>query len=343
MKEAGDGLQDQMNSMMSALQELKLLQVQTALEQLEISGLQSQPPPLLPRQPRLKNGKEEPKVRQRGLGTRLEGKSSHPGISGAVPSPSVASPGRADIPSSGWSGGYPKEVPRQEVPTSATSPMALDCLKDGADTPRVDPGPERGLAAATTQVHRPPAASKAVVGGPTPASDGSNDWTSSLLSQSRNRQPLVLGDNVFADLVGNWLDLPELEKMSQAAPADGRARRDHLPLFTRSQEFQKKLTLTANIFKKLLRSVRPDKAKRAQAPPANPSEAITKRSGKTTKQKVTFYFALRGNGTQISRPVDGPGIGTTLPAEHNHHASTCTRKPTVGKHSQFDYNTVVWV
>uniref|UniRef100_A0A8D0GCL7 Inka box actin regulator 1 n=1 Tax=Sphenodon punctatus TaxID=8508 RepID=A0A8D0GCL7_SPHPU len=35
------------------------------------------------------------------------------------------------------------------------------------------------------------------------------DWTVSLLSQSRNRQPLVLGDNCFADLVENWMDLPE--------------------------------------------------------------------------------------------------------------------------------------
>uniref|UniRef100_A0A8C9WPP4 Uncharacterized protein n=3 Tax=Sander lucioperca TaxID=283035 RepID=A0A8C9WPP4_SANLU len=38
MKEAGDGLHAQMNSMMGALQELKLLQVQTALENLDISG-----------------------------------------------------------------------------------------------------------------------------------------------------------------------------------------------------------------------------------------------------------------------------------------------------------------
>ncbi|XP_051873672.1 PAK4-inhibitor inka1 isoform X1 [Pristis pectinata] len=36
-----------------------------------------------------------------------------------------------------------------------------------------------------------------------------NDWTVNLLSQSRNRQPLVLGDNCFADLVENWMDLPE--------------------------------------------------------------------------------------------------------------------------------------
>lgn len=35
------------------------------------------------------------------------------------------------------------------------------------------------------------------------------DWTSVLLSRSRNRQPLVLGDNSFADLIKNWMDLPE--------------------------------------------------------------------------------------------------------------------------------------
>uniref|UniRef100_A0A2K5S175 Inka box actin regulator 2 n=1 Tax=Cebus imitator TaxID=2715852 RepID=A0A2K5S175_CEBIM len=50
MKEVGDGLQDQMNCMMGALQELKLLQVQTALEQLEISG--GAPAPGSPEGPR---------------------------------------------------------------------------------------------------------------------------------------------------------------------------------------------------------------------------------------------------------------------------------------------------
>ncbi|XP_074139393.1 PAK4-inhibitor INKA1 [Sminthopsis crassicaudata] len=35
------------------------------------------------------------------------------------------------------------------------------------------------------------------------------DWTASLLSRSRSRQPLVLGDNCFADLVENWMELPE--------------------------------------------------------------------------------------------------------------------------------------
>lgn len=35
------------------------------------------------------------------------------------------------------------------------------------------------------------------------------DWTNSLLTRGRNRQPLVLGDNSFADLVHNWMDLPD--------------------------------------------------------------------------------------------------------------------------------------
>ncbi|XP_051890838.1 PAK4-inhibitor INKA2 isoform X2 [Pristis pectinata] len=342
MKEAGDGLQDQMNCMMGALQELKLLQVQTALEQLEISGLRSQPPSIIPRQPRPRNGKEESKIRQCWQGTRLEGKSGNPGASGAPPASSnVSLPGLAGKPVSGWSGVNLKEAPSQEVQTSATSSVAFGRLKDGPASPSVDLGQRE---VAPTEVHRLSVASKPV--GTSQASEGSNDWTSSLLSQSRNRQPLILGDNIFADLVGNWLDLPELEKMSQAAPVEGRGRRDHVPVLSKSQEFQKKLTLTANIFKKLLRSVRPDKGKRAQAPAGTPSEALAKRSSKASKQKVTFYFALRGNGTPSSRPLDGAGSGTTAPEEHNYRSNTCTRKlaqPLTGKHAQFDYNTVVWV
>ncbi|KAK7916551.1 hypothetical protein WMY93_012312 [Mugilogobius chulae] len=48
------------------------------------------------------------------------------------------------------------------------------------------------------------------------------DWTTSLLSRSRNRQPLVLGDNSFADLVKNWLDLPESPEPAELKPNPGR-------------------------------------------------------------------------------------------------------------------------
>ncbi|XP_029358339.1 PAK4-inhibitor inka2-like isoform X2 [Echeneis naucrates] len=44
------------------------------------------------------------------------------------------------------------------------------------------------------------------------------DWTNSLLSRGRNRQPLVLGDNSFADLIQNWMDLPDCPEPSELKP-----------------------------------------------------------------------------------------------------------------------------
>ncbi|KAF3689955.1 PAK4-inhibitor inka2 [Channa argus] len=48
------------------------------------------------------------------------------------------------------------------------------------------------------------------------------DWTTLLLSRSRNRQPLVLGDNSFADLIKNWMDLPECPEPAELRPSAGR-------------------------------------------------------------------------------------------------------------------------
>ncbi|XP_017263674.1 PAK4-inhibitor inka2 [Kryptolebias marmoratus] len=48
------------------------------------------------------------------------------------------------------------------------------------------------------------------------------DWATSLLSRSRNRQPLVLGDNSFADLIQNWMDLPDYPKPTELKPSGGR-------------------------------------------------------------------------------------------------------------------------
>uniref|UniRef100_H3C343 Inka box actin regulator 1b n=1 Tax=Tetraodon nigroviridis TaxID=99883 RepID=H3C343_TETNG len=48
------------------------------------------------------------------------------------------------------------------------------------------------------------------------------DWTTVLLSRSRNRQPLVLGDNSFADLIKNWMDLPESPEADELKPNSGR-------------------------------------------------------------------------------------------------------------------------
>lgn len=57
------------------------------------------------------------------------------------------------------------------------------------------------------------------------ASD-TEDWTTSLLSRSRNRQPLVLGDNSFADLIKNWMDLPDLPEPAKIKPSSGRLAKD---------------------------------------------------------------------------------------------------------------------
>ncbi|XP_077459790.1 PAK4-inhibitor inka2-like [Stigmatopora argus] len=48
------------------------------------------------------------------------------------------------------------------------------------------------------------------------------NWTTALLSRSRNRQPLILGDNSFADLIKNWMDLPECPEPAQLKPSGGR-------------------------------------------------------------------------------------------------------------------------
>uniref|UniRef100_A0A8C4PWG6 FAM212 domain-containing protein n=1 Tax=Eptatretus burgeri TaxID=7764 RepID=A0A8C4PWG6_EPTBU len=43
----------------------------------------------------------------------------------------------------------------------------------------------------------------------TSASPTAEDWTESLLCGCRTRRPLVLGDNSFADLVGQWMQPPD--------------------------------------------------------------------------------------------------------------------------------------
>ncbi|XP_069010233.1 PAK4-inhibitor inka2-like isoform X1 [Embiotoca jacksoni] len=48
------------------------------------------------------------------------------------------------------------------------------------------------------------------------------DWTNSLLTRGRNRQPLVLGDNSFADLIQNWMDLPDCPEPSELKTDSGR-------------------------------------------------------------------------------------------------------------------------
>uniref|UniRef100_H0YT87 PAK4-inhibitor INKA2 n=1 Tax=Taeniopygia guttata TaxID=59729 RepID=H0YT87_TAEGU len=257
MKEVGDGLHEQMNCMMGALQELKLLQVQTALEHLDISGA----------------GPGQDRGR-------------------CPPCPACPVPG-------------PDSVSQPAVTPGSSQPRDSPCA----------PGPPCPVPTAWPPCHE------------CPGCDDGHDWTSSLMSQSRTRQPLVLGDNVFADLVGNWLDLPELEKKGEKSEAALSA--------SRSQELCRKFSLTANIFKKFLRSVRPDrdrllKEKPCWLPPEEQRPDISKRSKKISKLKGTFYLPLHGNLAESrgERPKTG-----------------ARRVPDGRGHGQagFDINTAVWV
>uniref|UniRef100_A0A8V5GDL5 FAM212 domain-containing protein n=1 Tax=Melopsittacus undulatus TaxID=13146 RepID=A0A8V5GDL5_MELUD len=84
------------------------------------------------------------------------------------------------------------------------------------------------------------------------------DWTVALLSQSRNRQPLVLGDNCFADLVENWMDLPEVgPEPRRRAGAEPSRRLAKPPAFL--------LSLSGNVRRKLANMARPRGGEAARA------------------------------------------------------------------------------
>ncbi|KAM6218882.1 PAK4-inhibitor INKA2 [Rhynchocyon petersi] len=278
MKEVGDGLQDQMNSMMGALQELKLLQVQTALEQLEISG------------------------------------------GNATPS----------CPESPWT---QPNLPRWEGDKGPVRPLACSpCRQPSLDSHTKFPPHRYACGREVTPLTRtqPPEHQSCAQQGPERVEP--DDWTSTLMSRGRNRQPLVLGDNVFADLVGNWLDLPELEKGGEKEET-GEAEE---PKGGRGQlrELGRRFSLTANIFRKFLRSVRPDRDRLLKEKPGwvmpMPSEP---RSGRS--QKVKKRSRSKGSGHFFFPGVREP--------KGEQNPSTSCPKALEPSPSGFDINTAVWV
>ncbi|KAM6398845.1 PAK4-inhibitor INKA2 [Rhynochetos jubatus] len=314
-----------MNCMMGALQELKLLQVQTALEQLDISGGRNTGSGIEQHQC-CRSSRGVPGAQQ---DERLRGEASVEERSPAALARATPRPGGLSRPAALPTGSHPGDTPssfRNLCSADAHHPKGPSSTSSGAEhvRPRTFEPSSQGTAG----------------GWPTcPECDDGHDWTSSLMSQSRNRQPLVLGDNIFADLVGNWLDLPELDKKGEKSEASLSV--------SRSQELCRKFSLTANIFKKFLRSVRPDrdrllKEKPCWLPPEDKQPEISKRPKKMNKLKGTFYFPLHGN-------------------IQNHHskAERCPKadgkseKPKIGTkkvhdtidypQSGFDINTAVWV
>ncbi|XP_071434995.1 PAK4-inhibitor INKA2 isoform X2 [Pithys albifrons albifrons] len=318
MKEVGDGLHEQMNCMMGALQELKLLQVQTALEQLDISGSRSPG-----------HGTEQHRChRSPGDAPRAWHREEAAGEGHSPMSFLCAGPHPAGLSH------LAESTHLRDTPSSSRSlrgeegypPKGPSCVSSRVEhvQPRTFEGSIQGTAGGWLECRE------------CPGCDDGHDWTSSLMSQSRNRQPLVLGDNIFADLVGNWLDLPELDKKGEKSEAS--------LSMSRSQELCRKFSLTANIFKKFLRSVRPDrdrllKEKPCWLPPEDKQPEISKRSKKMNKLKGTFYFPLHGSHhskTERCPKAESHSEHPKIGAKKVHDSIDYTQ-------SGFDINTAVWV
>ncbi|TNN66350.1 Protein FAM212B [Liparis tanakae] len=412
MKEAGDGLHAQMNSMMGALQELKLLQVQTALENIDISGRlinrglphpapteasaaaastsfqdrgscftqatpeEPQPSPMQSPRPSLESRNTSSRddrtlSRNRSsLGTSSSSASSFESESeeserserSARSVRSVRSENDLESIPKRWSGYSAPQVdfygpmvgnPPPEAYTQPEAPhraLAVDLPGILYSLSREGPSLDSGYSQEST--------------------DDGSDWTSSLMSRSRNRQPLVLGDNVFADLVGNWLDLPEVEREEgeeeEERIADRGGERPDTPAhplrLSRSQEICKKFSLTTNIFKKFLRSVRPDRDKLLKERPGWMAPELSegdlfKRPKKVAPKssKGSFYLPFWANGQQVK----GRPCSHLAEAERNrqHPFPQVHQQPFAGMyldrrqpetglqkmHPLFDYNTAVWV
>ncbi|KAM4587133.1 PAK4-inhibitor INKA2 [Odontesthes bonariensis] len=423
MKEAGDGLHAQMNSMMGALQELKLLQVQTALESLDISGRPinrgiphpAVTAPLHPTAPETSASREDhgsclrqtmpdesspspmpsqrPSMDSRNSFSR-DGHTSSQNRSSMGTSSSSASSieteseseSESETSTSGRSRrGARSENDLESIPRrwSGYAAPQVDFYGPMVGNPPPEPYPKSQAPHRAQAVDLPGILYSLSREGPSLDSDYSQDsiddatdWTSSLMSRSRNRQPLVLGDNVFADLVGNWLDLPEVEREEgeedetrrrDERTAEGGADRPDTPAhplrLSRSQEICRKFSLTTNIFKKFLRSVRPDRDKLLKERPGwmgpeLPEGDLFKRPKKVAPKssKSSFYLPFWANGQQ------GKGRPCLHLAEadriHHHqpfpqfHQQPFTgiyldrRQPETGLQKMqplFDYNTAVWV
>ncbi|KAM9003488.1 PAK4-inhibitor INKA2 isoform X1 [Sarcophilus harrisii] len=287
MKEVGDGLHDQMNSMMGALQELKLLQVQTALEQLEIS----------------------------------EGDGPTP-LCAMGPAPGFLQGPRTQPEPPRWAGIRGPARPRAGSPPRPL-PLSSTKLSSCRSVPGASPAPPARTWESESPGFLQPRTEQAEP----------DDWTSTLMSRGRNRQPLVLGDNVFADLVGNWLDLPELDKKGgEKGDVGGGAGGPESG--SRQRDLGRRFTLTANIFRKFLRSVRPDRDRllkekpgwmtpTATEPPVGRSKKVKKRGH--FKGAGYFPFPSSGSSGQGEKPSSSCPKALEPPA------------------SGFDINTAVWV
>ncbi|XDV48952.1 hypothetical protein PO909_018298 [Leuciscus waleckii] len=216
-----------MNSVIGALQELKLLQVQTALEELELSSKTSQPSPY--------TNSMLDHINHSSRKTHLDRTRN------------------------------PEEIlPQECFKTELTMETSLKVHRGSLSTSSSFSSQED-----TTDSHFSAY-----------DFDDSSDWTASLMNHSRNRQPLVLGDNVFADLVGNWLDLPDVGGQTSSSSSH-------------SQDLSRKISLTTSMFKRVLRRVRPRHHHESEGMDVRKQPKITYRKPKSDVSKP-FWGRTRG-------------------------------------------------
>lgn len=300
--QSDEGLHAQMNSVIGALQELKLLQVQTALDELEISNQTSQANPntssmLEQRNHSSRRAAHNPEeaLAQQCFNTRL------------TMEPSLfltSSP--AEIRHIPRTHGH-RKIHRGSLSTSSSFSSQEDSTDSNSSSYAID---------------------------------DPSDWTASLMNHSRNRQPLVLGDNVFADLVGNWLDLPEVggqDSIEEENNSNFKNSNSESSSSTHSQHLSKKLSLTASIFKRVLRRVRPRHYQESQEMDVCKQPKVTCRKAKTDATKP-FWGRTRGMKKKTT-PIQQEGV-----ACQGSEGLMDRWAEIVEKHSPvFDYNSAVWV
>ncbi|KAK2898655.1 hypothetical protein QQF64_032094 [Cirrhinus molitorella] len=298
-----EGLQAQMNSVIGALQELKLLQVQTALEELELSSKTSQAT-----------------------------SHSHTMLDQINYSSRTTHMNRT------WN---PEEIVLEEYFKTEPSLFLTSSPAENRHIPRVRE-PRRAYRGSLST-----SSSFSSQEDPTDNNfssydiDDSTDWTASLMNHSRNRQPLVLGDNVFADLVGNWLDLPDVGGQTAGQEPNNSSLKDTLSessSSSHSQDLSRKLSLTASIFKRALRRVRPRHHQESEGKDVCKQPKITCRKPKSDASKP-FWVRTRGMKKK-STPSQQDCVayqGTDGLIDRG-WVETVEKNPSV-----FDYSSAVWV
>lgn len=296
-----------MNSVVGAVQELKLLQVQTALEELEFSGKTSQASP--------------------------------------YPSSTLDQINHISRKTHPDRTRNPEEIPSQKCFTAElTMEPSLFLTSSPAENRHIP------------RLHKPKTVHRGSLSTSSSFSsqedttdshfssydiDDSSDWTASLMNHSRNRQPLVLGDNVFADLVGNWLDLPDVGRQTAGEEQNGSRLKDTLlesSSSSHSQDLSRKLSLTASIFKRVLRRVRPRHHQESEGMDVCKQPKITYRKPKSDVSKP-FWVRTRGLKRKTT-PTQQEGVA------YQGSEGLIDRgwAEIVEKHPpMYDYSSAVWV